>query len=192
MKNDKKESRKMTHFELGPASIGAVAKSEARDPFRARGVAAALAALYQHMRCVCFVACCFSVRLLTLSALSYCGCLAACAQSCPEKILSRIGATHASVRFSTSKLIQTLGKPQLVTVQIQSRFPFLKAGVKKCNRQTLRVRISFCLGGSHRIGATHASVRFSISKLIQTLGKPQLVTSGLLKCFAKVAPPRMD
>ena len=46
----------MTHFELGPASIGAVAKSEARDPFRARGVAAALAALYQHMRCVCFVA----------------------------------------------------------------------------------------------------------------------------------------
>ena len=121
----------MTHFELGPASIGAVAKSEARDPFRARGVAAALAALYQHMRCVCFVACCFSVRLLTLSALSYCGCLAACAQSCPEKILSRIGATHASVRFS-------------------------------------------------------------ISRFIQTLSNLQFVTSGLLKCFDKVAPPRMD
>ena len=121
----------MTHFELGPASIGAVAKSEAKDPFRARGVAAALAALYQHMRCVCFVACCFSVRLLTLSALSYCGCLAACAQSCPEKILSRIGATHASVRFS-------------------------------------------------------------ISRFIQTLSNLQFVTSGLLKCFAKVAPPRMD
>ena len=108
----------MTHFELGPASIGAVAKSEARDPFRARGVAAALAALYQHMRCVCFVACCFGVRLLTLSALSYCGCLAACAQSRPEKT------------FSTSRLIQTRGKTQLVTVQIQSRFPVSRAGVK--------------------------------------------------------------
>ena len=71
------------------------------------------------------------IYLYTLSALSYCGCLAACAQSRPEKISSRIGAAHAPVRFSTSRLIQTLGKPQVVTSADSIAFPFPKGGGEK-------------------------------------------------------------
>jgi hypothetical protein len=52
IKNDTKQSRKMPHFELGPASIGAVAKSEATHTsiLRKSGVARGWEALPMTLR----------------------------------------------------------------------------------------------------------------------------------------------